>query len=324
MENSGKRIFVTGIAGFIGFHLAKALRSRGDLVLGVDHFSSYYDPSLKQLRASLLTKEGIPVLSFDIEEKKRLEKEIDHFAPTHFVHLAAQAGVRRSLTHPAEYQKANLDAFFAVLEVLKSRTQIPLILASSSSVYGKNKKIPFSESDPTDSPANYYAATKKGGELMARAYHETFGLKVTALRFFTVYGPFGRPDMAYYSFAKAIAEGRPIKLYNEGKMRRDFTYIDDIISGTISAIDHSFADEVFNLGNNKPEELMRLVSLLEEGIGKRAIIELLPMPKGEIEETYADIEKAKKLLGFSPTTSLEEGIGLFLNWAFATKTTLSL
>ncbi|MCK4934964.1 MAG: NAD-dependent epimerase/dehydratase family protein, partial [Simkaniaceae bacterium] len=222
-----KKIFITGIAGFIGFHLAKYLHNRGDIVIGCDNFNAYYSPELKRARSDQLKKLGISVHALDIQETNALKDLIHKNHITHIVHLAAQAGVRYSLTHPESYEENNLKGFLSILEICKSHPQIKLTYASSSSVYGLNKKIPFSENDPTDAPTNLYAATKKANELMAHAYHHLYGISVTGLRYFTVYGPWGRPDMAYFLFAKAIQKGEPINVFNHGKMRRDFTYIDD-------------------------------------------------------------------------------------------------
>lgn len=308
MSTPHKRIFITGIAGFIGFHLAQKLLARGDEVIGCDNFNDYYDPELKKQRAAQLPQ----VLDLDICD--HIEVPILNHRTTHLVHLAAQAGVRASITHPEKYQQANLNGFFHILEVLRKYPTIKFTFASSSSVYGHNKKIPFSEEDKTDSPANFYGATKKANELMAYSYHKLYGIHTTALRFFTVYGPWGRPDMAYFSFANAIDEGEPIRVFNHGKMQRDFTYIDDIVDGIIAAIDYEAEFEVFNLGNNKPQELVTMIQLIESHLGKKAILEMLPMQPGEIEMTYADISKAQKLLHFSPKISLETGIERFIQW----------
>lgn len=308
MSNSRKRIFITGAAGFIGSYLAQHLHTRGDFVIGCDNFNTYYDPELKKMRAEALP---CKVLNCDFTD---IAHALDKHQITHVVHLAAQAGVRYSLLHPEKYQETNSNSFFQLLEILKDRPHIKFTFASSSSVYGLNKKIPFSESDPTDHPANFYGATKKANEVMAFSYHHLYGIATTALRFFTVYGPMGRPDMAYFFFTNAIQNGKTIRLFNKGNMRRDFTYIDDIVEGTTAAIDRESSFEIFNLGNNQPEELMTMVQLIEEHLGKKAKLELLPMQPGEIEITYANIDKAKKLLGFSPKTSLEEGMKKFLTW----------
>ncbi|HEY5260224.1 MAG TPA: NAD-dependent epimerase/dehydratase family protein, partial [Rhabdochlamydiaceae bacterium] len=230
-------IFITGIAGFIGFHVAEALRRRGDTVVGCDNFNSYYDPKLKRDRAALLEKQGVKIIEMDICDGPLLEKHVRENKITHFLHLAAQAGVRHSIKHPEDYVASNLEGFVQVIEVIRRHPKIPFIYASSSSVYGLNKKIPFSESDPTDMPTSLYGATKKSNELVAHAYHHMYGISVTGLRFFTVYGPWGRPDMAYFSFTDNILKGKPLQIFNEGKMKRDFTYIDDIVAGTLAAID---------------------------------------------------------------------------------------
>ena len=311
MHNSRKRILITGMAGFIGFHLAKALEQRHDFVIGCDNFNSYYDPKLKRQRASLLQSS---IVECELSHQEKLEELVQEHKITHLVHLAAQAGVRYSFLNPAAYQESNGNGFFHVLEVLRKNPHIKFTFASSSSVYGLNKKIPFSEDDPIDHPANFYAATKKCGEAMAFSYHHLYGIATTGLRFFTVYGPFGRPDMAYYSFTDAILKGKTIRLCNEGNMQRDFTYIDDIIEGCIAAIDKESDFELFNLGNNKPEELKKLINIIEDSLGKKAILELIPMQPGEIQTTYADIEKAKTILGFSPKNSLEAGMKKFLSW----------
>ncbi len=314
MVNSDKRIFITGAAGFIGFHLAKALSARGDQVVGCDNFNSYYDPALKRERARLLQESGVQVHTGDLNDRVALEKLIADHETTHLVHLAAQAGVRYSITHPEEYQESNSNGFFHLLEILRQKTHIKFTFASSSSVYGLNKKIPFAESDMTDQPANFYGATKKSNELMAFSYHHLYGIATTALRFFTVYGPYGRPDMAYYFFTKAIIDGKTIKVFNHGQMQRDFTYIDDIVEGIVAAVDLEGSFEVFNLGNHKPEPLMKMIGLLEALTGKKAHLEMLPMQPGEIPITYADITKAQEKLHFTPKTSLEEGLSHFYNW----------
>jgi UDP-glucuronate 4-epimerase len=308
------RIFITGIAGFIGFHVALALKKRGDTVFGCDNFNDYYAPDLKRDRAAVLAEQGIEVVEADILDRLLIEKIVEDEEITHFVHLAAQAGVRYSMSHPEAYVHSNLDGFVQVIELIRKYPHIPLIYASSSSVYGLNTKIPFSESDPTDSPSSLYGATKKSNEVMAHAYHHMYGIQATGLRFFTVYGPWGRPDMAYFSFTRAILEGRPIKIFNGGKMKRDFTYIEDIVAGTLSAIDLSAPLEIFNLGNNKPVEVLHLVDLLEKHLGKTAIKELLPVQKSEVPITYADISKSQQKLSFKPKTSLEQGIVKFLSW----------
>ncbi|HEX2579202.1 MAG TPA: NAD-dependent epimerase/dehydratase family protein [Rhabdochlamydiaceae bacterium] len=307
-------IFITGIAGFIGFHVAQALRKRGDTVIGCDNFNAYYDLQLKRDRAALLEKQGVKVVEADICDGALLEKLVVENKITHFLHLAAQAGIRHSIRQPQDYVASNLDGFIKVIEVIRHHPEIPLVYASSSSVYGLNKKIPFSEADQIDLPASLYGATKKSNELIAHAYHHMFGISVTGLRFFTVYGPWGRPDMAYFSFTDAILKGKPLQIFNEGQMKRDFTYIDDIVAGTIAAIDLAAPCEIFNLGNHQPEGVLHLVEILEKRLGKEAVKNFLPMQLSEVPVTYADISKSQKMLGFSPKISLEEGIEKFLAW----------
>ncbi len=309
-----KRIFVTGAAGFIGFHLCQAIAKRGDSVIGLDNFNSYYSPQLKRDRALILKNQGIELIEGDILNQDFLNQAILNHQTTHLVHLAAQAGVRYSLEAPQEYIKSNIDGFLNILEFCRHHTSVPLIYASSSSVYGLNQDIPFSTSSRTDHQASLYGVTKKANELMAQTYHHLFGVSSTGLRFFTVYGPWGRPDMAYFSFAKAILEGRPIQLYNHGEMQRDFTYIDDIVEGIISSINLSPSLALYNLGNNKPETLRQFVSVLERELGFTAKIELLPMQKGDVTATWADIEDSKRDLDYAPRTSLDVGLKRFVQW----------
>lgn len=311
---SAKRILVTGAAGFIGSHLAQHLKKRGDHVVGIDNFNAYYDPQLKRDRQAQLALSNVEVLSADILDRNFLRLLLLKNEITHVVHLAAQAGVRHSLFEPDDYVASNLQGFVSVLEATRSFPGLKLIYASSSSVYGLNQKIPFSVDDKTDQPANLYGATKKANEVMAHAYHHLYGIHVTGLRYFTAYGPWGRPDMAYYRFTRQIYEGRPIQVFNRGLMRRDFTYIDDIVRGTAAAVDLGAPCEIFNLGNNRPIDLLYLIQLLEEAIGKPAVKEMLPMQMGEVIETYADIEKSQRMLGFQPSVSIEEGILRFVEW----------
>lgn len=317
-----KRIFITGIAGFIGYHLAQQLQNQGHYIAGCDNFDPYYDPELKKLRAKNL--QNISIYDADIRDLEGMKALIEKEKITHLVHLAAQPGVRASITHPQNVIDQNINGFAQILELCRAYPDIKLTYASSSSIYGLNTKQPFSESDPTDHPSNLYGASKKSNELMAHAYHHLYGISVTALRFFTVYGPWGRPDMAYFSFAKAIDEQKPIRVFNHGKMERDFTYIDDIILGIEKAIDLEGKCEIFNLGNNRPEPLMKLVHTLEDALGKKAIIEFLPMQKGEVLSTFADIDKSQKVLGFTPKTSLENGILKFVQWYSAYRASSTL
>lgn len=312
--SESKTVFITGIAGFIGYHLAKKLHERGDIVIGCDNFNEYYPSLLKKERANDLKKLGITIFKQDIRNLKALYYLFEKRPFTHMFHLAAQPGVRFSLTNPHCYIQNNINGFLEVLELCRHFAPIKLVYASSSSVYGLNSKTPFSEQDPVITPASLYAATKKSNELMAHSYHHLFGIPTTGLRFFTVYGPWGRPDMAYFSFTKAIDEGKPIHVFNHGKMRRDFTYIDDIVNGCVAAIDYGADYEIFNLGNNKPQELSSLIESIEYSLGKQASIEFKPMQPGDVLETCADIEKSQRLLNYSPSTSLEAGIAKFVEW----------
>lgn len=309
-----KTVFITGIAGFIGYHLAKALTLRGDIVIGLDNFNSYYSPSLKRLRAKNLTDMGVEIFEEDIRNISSLKPLFEKHSFTHLVNLAAQAGVRYSLTNPHTYLESNVNGFLEILELCRFFPNMKLVYASSSSVYGTNNTIPFSENDPLTHPASLYAATKISNELMAYSYHHLYKISTTGLRFFTVYGPYGRPDMAYFSFAKAIKEGKPIQVFNHGNMRRDFTYIDDIVDGCIKAIDLGAPCEIFNLGNNKAEPLSNLIAFLEKNLKKKAQLEMKPMQPGDVLETFADISKSQNLLGFQPKVSLEEGIERFVSW----------
>lgn len=309
-----KRILITGAAGFIGFHMACYLSQRGDDVLGFDNFNAYYDPQLKRARATHLLRQGISILEGDLKDRMILQQAIEKHQATHILHLAAQAGVRYSLQNPQTYLQSNVEGFLNVLEVCRIYPHLPLIYASSSSVYGLNQKVPFSSEDRTDQQASLYGVTKKTNELMAQTYHHLFGIPVTGLRFFTVYGPWGRPDMAYFSFTQAILENRPVELYNHGRMRRDFTYIDDIVAGTAAALDRALPCAVFNLGHHQPEELMSLITLLEKELGRKAQKVLLPMQAGDVISTYADIEESRRELGFDPKVALEEGIAHFVKW----------
>jgi len=309
-----KRIFITGIAGFIGFHLARHLHARGDQVIGIDNFNDYYSQQLKRDRAQELHQNNIPVITGDICKHSLLHELMLKHKTTHFVHLAAQPGVRYSLINPQAYIEANINGFINVLEACRLIPEVSLTYASSSSVYGTNTKIPFSIHDNTDHQASFYGVTKKTNELMAYAYHHLYKMPVCGLRFFTVYGPWGRPDMAVYSFTKAIDEGKPIDVYNFGKMQRDFTYIDDIIRGTTAAIDLRPNCELFNLGNHRPESVLTLIGYIEKALGKKAEIRLLPIQPGDVESTYADIQLSQEMLDFVPSTTLETGICNFVDW----------
>jgi UDP-glucuronate 4-epimerase len=311
-----KTVLITGAAGFIGFHLANHLQKRGDRVVGIDNFNDYYSVQLKRDRAQQLKKLSIDIVEGDVCNKKALENIVEKNKITHIVHLAAQAGVRYSLTNPEVYIHSNIDGFLSILELIKRHPEIKLVYASSSSVYGNNTKIPFSVMDTTDNQASLYGVTKKSNELMAATYKHLYKLEAIGLRYFTVYGPWGRPDMAYYSFTKAILEGKEIEVFNFGKMERDFTYIDDIIEGTTAALDlvGKGKHPIYNLGNHKPEPLMTMIALLEKHLGKKAKLKQLPMQPGDVTTTYADIALSEKDLGFHPKISLDEGLANFTSW----------
>lgn len=309
-----KNVFITGAAGFIGFHLAKKLASRGDKVIGFDNFNDYYSRELKRKRAFLLQQEGISILEGDICDVEGLQSAVQKHQTTHLVHLAAQAGVRYSLVNPQAYIKANIEGFVNILEVCRQSSGIKLIYASSSSVYGHNESIPFAVEDRTDTQASLYGVTKKTNELLANTYHALYGIPVTGLRFFTVYGPWGRPDMAYFSFAQAIVNKEPINVYNQGMMKRDFTYIDDIIQGTVAAIDLGANRELFNLGNCQPVAILDFIHVLEKALGQKANIRYLPMQPGDVVATYADIRESTAKLGFRPQVPLDVGLPQFVAW----------
>ena len=309
------KILVTGAAGFIGFHLSKSLLEDGYEVLGIDNLNDYYDPKLKHARLDIIRK--YPNFRFqkvDIADRESVAKVFVDFAPNKVVNLAAQAGVRYSLKNPYAYMDSNLVGFLNIIELCRHNDVEGLIYASSSSVYGSNKKIPFSVEDRVDNPISLYAATKKANELIAHSYSHLYGLHTTGLRFFTVYGPWGRPDMAMYIFADKISKGEPIQVFNNGNMKRDFTYIDDIVAGIRASIDKNYQCEVFNLGNHRSEDLMHMVRLIELNIGKKAIIDFQPMQPGDVPESYADIEKSTDKLGFSPQVSIKDGVRYFLKW----------
>lgn len=333
VQMSKKQVLVTGAAGFIGFHLSKRLLSEGYAVVGLDNMNDYYEVALKESRLNLLKEmEDFEFRQLGIEGKKELGELFKEHSFSFVVNLAAQAGVRYSLTNPQAYIDSNIQGFINILEACRQYKPEHLIYASSSSVYGANTKMPFSVHHNVDHPLSLYAATKKANELMAHTYSSLYHLPTTGLRFFTVYGPYGRPDMALFLFTKAILEGKPIDVYNHGKMKRDFTYVDDIVSGIMKLLpeaptgnklwdgDHpdpssSFAPyRVFNIGNNKPVELLRFIEVLEEKIGKKAIKNFMPIQLGDVPETYADIEALENAVGFRPSTPLEVGIGNFVDW----------
>jgi UDP-glucuronate 4-epimerase len=313
------KILVTGVAGFIGFHLAKKLLELGNQVYGVDNLNDYYDVGLKQARLEQLLP--YPRFTFEYLDISDRSLTANLFAVGDFevvVHLAAQAGVRYSLENPHAYVDSNLIGFTNILEGCRHSAIQHLIFASSSSVYGKNTQVPFSVEDRVDTPVSLYAATKKANELMAHAYSHLYRIPTTGLRFFTVYGPWGRPDMAYYKFVKAIAEDRPIDVYNYGKMMRDFTYIDDVITGIIKLIPHRAKSrppyKIYNLGNNNPVELQEFIATIETLMGKKAQKNFLPMQPGDVITTYADIEELMTDIGFAPATPIAQGLANFVHW----------
>ena len=326
-------ILVTGAAGFIGFHVAKRLLRDGRDVVGLDNMNSYYDPSLKEARRSELARSNhFRFAKLDLADRDRIASLFKEHRFPYVVHLAAQAGVRYSLVDPFAYVDANLTGFTTILEGCRHNGCRHLLYASSSSVYGSNTNMPFSVHDNVDHPLSLYGASKKANELMSHAYAHLFGLPTTGLRFFTVYGPWGRPDMAMWIFAKAIIAGESIKLFNNGNMRRDFTYIDDVVELVVRLVDRpptgnpnfsgarpdpgssSAPWRVYNIGNNKPVELLEVVRLLEEAIGKKAKRELLPMQPGDVPATYADVDDLMREVGFKPSTAIADGISLFVDW----------
>jgi len=310
-----KKILVTGAAGFIGYHLSNSLLIDGYEVLGIDNVNDYYDPNLKWARLDTLKKySNFQFERINIADKDTLTAAFTNFKPQKVVNLAAQAGVRYSLTNPYAYMDSNIIGFLNIIELCRHNDVEGLIYASSSSVYGANSKMPFSVEDRVDQPISLYAATKKANELIAHSYSHLYGLHTTGLRFFTVYGPWGRPDMAMFIFVQKILAGSPIPIFNHGNMKRDFTYIDDIVTGTRSAIKKNYMCEVFNLGNHRSEELMYVVSLLENQLGRKAKINYQPIQPGDVPESFAEIDKSKKMLGFLPQTDIKSGIPLFIKW----------
>lgn len=310
-----KIVLVTGAAGFIGFHVSQALLDRGDEVIGVDNINDYYDPGLKRTRLKILKKyKNFSFKKLDIADYKQLEKIFKKHKLTHVCSLAAQAGVRYSLEDPFAYERSNNLGFLNILELCRHNEVKNIIFASSSSVYGGNEKVPFSEKDNVDKPISVYAATKKYNEVLAHAYHHLYDLNCTGLRFFTVYGPYGRPDLSLFKFTKNILENKPIDVYNYGNHRRDFTYITDIVAGILAAIDKSYPYEIFNLGCSNTVKLMDFIKIIEKELGREAKKNMLGMQPGDVEATYADITKAKKMLGFKPKVLIEEGTKKFIDW----------
>jgi UDP-glucuronate 4-epimerase len=308
------KILITGGAGFIGSNIAKRLMDRGDQVVLLDNFNDYYDPRLKEDRIKIFLKGYNPkIYRGDIRDAKLVEKIFRKEKIDKIIHLAAMAGVRNSLRDPKLYFDVNVMGSLNLLEAAVKYKIKNFVFASSSSVYGNNKKLPFSESDGVDTPISPYAASKKTDELIAHVYHHIHGLNITALRFFTVYGPWGRPDMALFLFTDAITKGRPINVFNRGKMSRNFTYVDDIATGTITVLDKAKGYGIMNIGGDKEETLMRYIEVLEENLGKKAKKNLLPMQPGDVPKTVADIRKLRKL-GCKPTTRIEKGIANFVEW----------
>lgn len=324
-------ILVTGVAGFIGFHLCQELLAQGMSIVGVDNLNGYYDVNLKYSRlAQLRDQSNFKFLQLDLIDREGIATLFQDHKPEKVIHLAAQAGVRYSIKNPHAYADSNLTGFLNILEGCRHSQVQHLVFASSSSVYGANTKIPFSTCDFVDHPVSLYAATKKANELMAYAYSHLYGIPCTGLRFFTVYGPWGRPDMAYFLFTQAIASGQPIRVFNEGKMQRDFTYISDIVAGIVQAMHHiptpgndsacssmfgnGAAYKIYNLGNNQPVPLLRFIEVIEDCLGRKAQKQFLPMQAGDVPATYADIADAEQALGFSPSVPIEIGISKFVEW----------
>ena len=327
------KILVTGAAGFVGFYCARQLLDRGEEVLGYDNLNDYYDPALKRARLALL--EGRPGFRFvqaDLADRAALDRVFREWQPEIVLNMAAQAGVRYSLTNPQAYVDSNLTGFVNLLECCRQYPVKHLVFASSSSVYGANTKVPFSVADSTDHPVSLYAATKKANEALAHSYSHLFGIPMTGLRFFTVYGPFGRPDMAYFSFTRAIFEGREIEVFNHGDMERDFTYIDDIVSGVIRAMDRvpqpdpawtgdppvlgrsSAPYRLYNIGNHSPVRLLRFIEILEQLTGREAIKRFRPMAPGDVHRTCAEVSDLSRDVGFEPSTPIEQGLARFVDW----------
>ncbi|MBU0492406.1 MAG: GDP-mannose 4,6-dehydratase [Chloroflexi bacterium] len=309
------RILVTGAAGFIGSHVAEALLARGDAMVGLDNFNDYYDPARKHANAAAFREH--PACTFyegDIRDLEALEALFERERPAAVIHLAAMAAVRYSVKHPLLYEDVNVRGTLYLLEMARRYDVQKFVLASTSSVYGATTKIPFQEDDPTDKPLAAYPATKKACELLAHAYHHLHGLSVAVLRFFNVYGPRGRPDMTPYTFTESILQGRPITLFAEGTPHRDWTYIQDTRAGILAALDTPLGYEIFNLGCSRPVVMRRFVELIEEYTGRRAIIEHAPLPPSDPMVTYADVSKARRMLGYEPTVQLEEGMRRFVDW----------
>lgn len=333
MGQSSKKILVTGAAGFIGFHLSRKLCGQGHTVIGIDNLNDYYDPTLKESRLAILNEvNGFSFRKMDLQEKERIDQLFADEKFDYVVNLAAQAGVRYSLVNPYAYIDANITGFLNILEACRHYPVEHLVYASSSSVYGANTRMPFSVHHNVDHPVSLYAATKKSNELMAHTYSNLYNIPTTGLRFFTVYGPYGRPDMALFLFTKAILEGKPIDVYNNGEMKRDFTYVADIVEGISKLLPHvarpnptwdgmqpdaasSFAPyAIYNIGNNSPVKLMDFIQTLEEALGMEAKKNLMPIQDGDVPATFADVEDLIKDVGFKPATPLRDGVQSFVDW----------
>ena len=324
-------ILLTGAAGFIGAYVARALLARGESVVGLDNFNDYYDPQLKRDRVAALCS-MLDLRHVDLADKAALDALFAEVKPARVIHLAAQAGVRYSLDHPHAYVDANITGFLHVLEGCRHHGVGHLVFASSSSVYGANRKLPFSVNDNVDHPVSLYGATKKANELMAHTYAHLFGLPVTGLRFFTVYGPWGRPDMSLFGFTRNIFQGKPIEVFNYGHHARDFTYIDDIVEGVVRTLDHvatpdpnwnaeapdpatsSAPYRIYNIGNHSPVQLLDYIAVIEKEVGKKAVMEMVPAQPGDVPETYADVDALTAATGFTPATPIEEGVKRFVAW----------
>mgnify|MGYP003289343311 FL=1 len=320
--DTNKTYFITGGAGFIGFFLSKSLLERGARVIGFDNMNDYYEVSLKETRLDILSGfDNYTFIKGDLADKEAVIRVFEEYKPKIVVNLGAQAGVRYSIDNPDAYMQSNMVGFLNILEGCRHYPVEHLVYASSSSVYGANDKIPFSTLDQVDRPVSLYAATKKSNELMAHAYSKLYKIPLTGLRFFTVYGPLGRPDMAYFKFAKKIMNGEPIQIYNNGDMYRDFTYVDDIVKGIENLLCNPPVEDangalykIYNIGNNKPEKLMDYIATLEKCLGKEAVKEYLPMQPGDVYQTYADVSDLMEDFGFKPSTTIEEGLSKFAEW----------
>lgn len=308
-------VLVTGSAGFIGFHVAKQLLEQGAFVIGIDNLNDYYDVQLKVGRNDILKQfAAYNFTPIDICDLEGLGQLFQRLKIDKICHLAAQPGVRYSLQNPFAYQRSNNEGFLNVIECARRYGVKQFVYASSSSVYGGNKQVPFSVNDRVDEPISLYAATKRSNELVAHVYRHLYGIKAVGLRFFTVYGPWGRPDMAYFLFTKAILEGRPIKVFNHGQMKRDFTYIDDIVSGILASLDYQGGEDIFNLGNDRPVNLLEFIRAIEAQLGIKAKTELLPLEPGDVPETWANIDSARRELGFFPKIEIQSGLTQFISW----------